>query len=167
MSTFATPNHLTAQSLSGPGSDLEFRGVRGWLLAFCLMLTLIGPAIAVWLMVLEYTNAQPHFSASMGMQAAALVTLLLSGCSIVFGAYAGLRLWLVLPNAVNTAKYALLFGLAVDIVTTALEAAAARVPSGQLLFQVEIGLIPTLIFFTICYTYLTQSKRVYATYGPN
>jgi hypothetical protein len=131
------------------------------------MLTVIGPAIAVWLMVLEYSNAQSHFSESMGMQAAALFTLLLSGCSVVFGVYAGLRLWLVLPNAVNTAKYALLFGVAVDIVTTALEAAAARVPSGQLLFQVEIGLIPTLIFFTICYTYLTQSKRVDATYGPS
>jgi Protein of unknown function (DUF2569) len=167
MSKFATPNYLTAQSRTSLGSDLEFRGVRGWLLALCLMLIVIGPAIAVWLMVFEYTNAQLHFSESMGMQAATLFTLLLSACSVVFGAYAGLRLWLVAPNAVSTAKYALLFGLAVDIVTTALEAAAARVPSGQLLFQVEIGLIPTLIFFTICYTYLTQSKRVYATYGPD
>jgi hypothetical protein len=167
MSRFATPNYLTAQSRSGPGSDLEFRGVRGWLLALCLMLTVIGPAIAAWLMVVEYTNAEPLFRESVSVHAAALVTLLLSGCSVVFGAYAGLRLWLVLPNAVNTAKYALLFGLAVDIVTTAIEAAAARVPSGQLLFQVEIGLIPTLIFFTVCYTYLTQSKRVHATYGPD
>ena len=167
MSKFATPNYLTAQSRSGPGSELEFRGVRGWLLALCLMLTVIGPAIAVWLMVLEYTNAQPHFSESMGMQAAAIGTLLLSGSAVVFGAYAGLRLWLVLPNAVSTAKYALLVGLAVDIVTTAIEAAAAPVPSGQLLFQVEIGLIPTLVFLTVCYTYLTQSKRVHATYGPD
>lgn len=167
MRKFTTPNYLTAQSWSGPGSDLEFRGVRGWLLALCLMLTVVGPAIAVWLMVIEYTDAEPLFRESMSMQAAALGTLLLSGCSVVFGAYAGLRLWLVLPNAVRTAKYALLFGLAVDIVTTALEAAAAQVPSDRLLFQVEIGLVPTLIFFTVCYTYLNQSKRVYATYGPD
>jgi hypothetical protein len=131
------------------------------------MLTVIGPAIAAWLMVVEYTNAEPLFRESVSLHAAVLGTLLLSGSSVVFGAYAGIRLWLVLPNAVSTAKYALLFGLAVDIVTTALEAAAARVPSGQLLFHVEIGLIPTLIFFTVCYTYLNQSKRVYATYGPN
>jgi len=131
------------------------------------MLTVIGPAIAAWLMVFEYTNAEPLFRESVSLHAAALGTLLLSGSAVVFGAYAGLRLWLVLPKAVSTAKYALLFGLAVDIVTTAIEAAAARVPSDQLLFQVEIGLIPTLIFFTVCYTYLNQSKRVYATYGPD
>ena len=168
MSKFATPNHLVSQLRPGPSSHLEIRGVHGWLLALCLMLTVIGPAIAAWLMVVEYTNAEPLFRESVGVRAAALGTLLLSGSSVVFGACAaGLRLWLVLPNAVSTAKHALLFGLAVDIVTTALEAAAARVPSGQLLFQVEIGLIPTLIFFTVCYTYLNQSKRVYATYGPD
>lgn len=42
------------------------------------MLTVIGPAIAVWLMVIDYTNAQLHFSESLGMQAATLFTLLLS-----------------------------------------------------------------------------------------
>jgi hypothetical protein len=131
------------------------------------MLTVIGPAIAVWLMVIEYTSAEPHFHESLSIQAAALISLLLSGCSVVFGAYAGLRLWLVLPDAVSTAKYALLFGLAVDIVTTAFEAAAAQVPSDRLLFQVEISLIPTLIFFTVCFTYLNQSRRVHATYGPH
>ena len=167
MRKFTTPKYLTAHSRSGPRSDFEFRGVRGWLLALCLMLTVIGPAIAVWLMVIEYTSAEPLFRESPGRQAAALGSLLLSGCSVVFGAYAGLRLWLVLPNAVRTAKYALLFGLAVDIVTTAFEAAAAQVPSDRLLFQVEISLLPTLIFFTVCFTYLNQSKRVYATYGPH
>ena len=165
MRELTTPNYPDTHSRSDPHSDLEFKGVRGWLLALCLMLTVIGPAIAVWLMVIEYTSAEPLFLESPGRQAAALGSLLLSGCSVVFGVYAGVRLWLVLPNAVRTAKYALLFGLAVDIVTTAFEAAAAQVPSHQLLFQVEIGLIPTLIFFTVCFTYLNQSKRVHATYG--
>jgi hypothetical protein len=167
MRKFATPNYLTAPSRSGPYYDTEFTGVRGWLLALCVMLTVIGPAIAVWLMVIEYTSAEPLFRQSLSIQAAALISLLLSGCSVVFGAYAGLRLWLVLPDAVSTAKHALLFGLAVDIVTTAFEAAAAQVPSDRLLFQVEISLIPTLIFFTVCFTYLNQSKRVHATYGSH
>ena len=167
MRNLSTPVYSAAHLPSGPQPDVEFRGVRGWLLALCLMLTVIGPAIAVWLMVIEYTGAEPLFSESPSRQAAAIGSLVLSGCSVLFGAYAGLRLWLVLPNAVRTAKYALLFGLAVDIVTTAFEAAAAQVPGHQILFHVELGLIPTLIFFTVCFTYLNQSKRVSATYGPH
>jgi hypothetical protein len=167
MRKLTTPNYATAHARSDLHSDLEFKGVRGWLLALCLMLTVIGPAIAVCLMVFEYTSAEPLFRESPARQTAALGSLLLSGCSVVFGAYAGLRLWRVLPNAVRTAKYALLFGLAVDVVTTAFEAAAAQVPSHRLLFHVELGLVPTLIFFTVCFTYLNQSKRVYTTYGPH
>ena len=149
---------------SGPQLDAKCQGVRGWLLVLCLMLTVVGPAISVWLMAHEHADAAQSFAGSLGLQAAVVCSLLLTACAVAFGAYAGLRLWLIRPGAVNTAKLALLVGLAVDIVTTAIEAAVAQEPSGQLLFQVEVSVIPSLVFFTLCFAYLNRSKRVHATY---
>lgn len=152
------------QTSSQPGA--ECKGVRGWLLALCLMLIVIGPAISAWLMANDYANAAPLVSKPLGVQASVLASLLLSACAVVFGAYAGIRLWLIRPNAVDTAKHALLFGLIADVITTAIEAATASAPGDRLLFQVEVSLVPSLIFFTLCFAYLNRSRRVCATYGP-
>lgn len=144
--------------------DTTSQGVRGWLLVLCLMLTVVGPIISVWLMAHEYGNSVRVASGSPSGLVAVIGSLLLTACAVAFGAYAGLRLWRVQPKAVKTAKLALLFGVVVDIVTTAIEAATAEVPSDQLLFQVKISVMPSLIFFTLCFAYLNRSKRVYNTY---
>jgi hypothetical protein len=146
--------------------SVELKGVRGWLLALCLMLTVVGPVISAWLMVNEYNSATPLAASSTAVQASVLASLFLSACAVAFGAYAGMRLWLIRRNAPTTAKSALLFGLAVDVVTTTIQVATAQDPSDRLLFQVEVSLVPSLIFFTLCFAYLNRSKRVYATYEP-
>jgi hypothetical protein len=130
------------------------------------MLTVGGPVISAWLMAHGYARFAPFFTETGGLQSVILISLLITACSVAFGVYAGLRLWLIRPKAVNTAKHALLFGLAADIVTTAIEVAAGQAPSagGRLLYHVEVNLIPGLIFFTLCFAYLNRSKRVYATY---
>lgn len=155
-----------ASARPGPGSDAEHHGVRGWLLVLCLMLTVIGPVVSAWLMADQYARFAPFFAGSFGVRAAVLVSLLIAACSVAFGIYAGLRLWRVRPNAVGTAKRALLFGLAADIVTTAVDVVVGQAPtaSDRLLHQVEVNLIPSLIFFTLCFAYLNKSKRVQATY---
>jgi hypothetical protein len=149
-----------------PWPDVKYKGVRGWLLFLCLMLTVIGPVISAWLMTNEYAAFAPYFAGARGLQAAVLISLLITACSVAFGVYAGLRMWLIRPKAVNTAKHALLFGLAADIVTTTTEVAAGQVAAGndRLLYQIDVGLIPSLICFTLCFAYLNRSKRVYATY---
>ena len=144
--------------------DAKYQGVRGWLLVLCLMLTVVGPAISVGLVAHEYVNSMRVFSGSPGDKVAVISSLLLTACAAAFGVYAGLRLWLVRPKAVTTAKLALLFGLAADIVATTIEAATAQVPSERLLFQTEVSVIPSLIFFTLCFAYINRSKRVHATY---
>lgn len=146
--------------------DERYKGVRGWLLVLCLMLTVIGPVISAWLMTKGFAGVKPFFTENGGLQAVMLISLLIMACSVGVGIYAGLRLWFIRPKAVSTAKHALLFGLAADIVTTALDVAVGQVPSSldRLLYQVEVNLIPSLIFFTLCFAYLNRSKRVYATY---
>lgn len=167
MNESTAPRNSTADLRATSQASVELKGVRGWLLALCLMLTVVGPAISAWLMVNVYTDAAPLVSKTLGMQASVLASLLLSACAVAFGAYAGIQLWLVRPNAVSTAKQALLFGLVVDIITTAFEAVTAPVPSDRLLFQIEVSLIPSLIVFTLCFAYLNRSRRVSNTYKPH
>ena len=130
------------------------------------MLTVIGPVVSAWLMADQYARFAPFFAGSPGLQAAILISVLIAACSVAFGIYAGLRLWRVRPNAVGTAKRALLFGLAADIITTAVDVVAGQAPtaSDRLLYQIEANLIPSLIFFTLCFAYLNKSRRVQATY---
>jgi hypothetical protein len=166
MNESVTPHRSSLRLQPGSPSGAALVGVRGWLLVLCLMFTVVGPALSVWLMAHEYASAAPLGAKPVAVQAAVLVSLLLSACAVAFGAYAGGRLWLIRPNALGTARQALLFGLAVDVVTTAIQVATAQVPGDRLLFQVEVNLVPSLVFFTLCFTYLDRSRRVHATYGP-
>ena len=162
----SSSSRSAAHLQSSPQPDERYKGVRGWLLVLCLMLIVGGPVISGWLMTNEYARFAPIFTETGDLQAVILISLLSTACSVAFGIYAGLRLWLIRPKAVSTAKYALLVGLAADIITTAIEVAAGQTPNAgdRLLFQVEVNLIPSLIFFTLCFAYLNRSKRVNATY---
>jgi hypothetical protein len=169
MDDFTPPigSHIVASTQPGllPGTA-TYRGVRGWLLVLCLMLTVIGPLVCAWLMANEYSAFAPYFAASVGLQAAVLVSLAITASSVAFGVYAGLRLWLIRPRAVTTAKQALLLGLGADIVTTMIDVAAGPSPDAadRLLWQFTFNLAPSLIFFTLCFAYLNRSIRVRATY---
>ena len=142
------------------------RGVRGWLLLLCLMLTVFGPLISAWLMSVEYEQFAPHFAGSPGTEIAIFLSIALTTGAVLFGIYAGIGLWTIRPRAVDTAKNALLLGLAVDIVSTALQIAVCPTPSaeGQFFNDVALTVIPSLIFFTLCFAYLNKSLRVEATY---
>ncbi len=165
MNQSTAPRRAAANVTTGMQSGAELKGVRGWLLVLCLMLIVVGPIISAWLMAHMYIDAAPLASRPLSAQVPVHASLLLSACAVAFGIYAGVQLWLVRPNAVNTAKRALLFALAIDVITTAIEAATATSPSDRLLLQIEVNLIPSLIFFTLCFAYLNRSRRVYATYG--
>ena len=108
-----------------PQPDAGLVGVRGWLLALCLMLTVVGPGITAWLMATDYTRAAPLGAQPLAVQVSVLASLLLSAGAAAFGVVAGLRLWRLRPSAPTTARQALLLGLAVDIVSTTLQVATA------------------------------------------
>ena len=73
----------------------------------------------------------------------------------------------VRPGAVDTARFALLFGLAADVITAFLLVVAGPTPlvEGRLVQQLVMRVLPDLIFFTLCMGYLNKSKRVEVTYG--
>lgn len=158
MPDLANPRRTTAES--------KQVGVRGWLLALCLMLTLVGPLIVTYLVATEYAAFVPDPARAFGQLAATLIALLMTVCSVAYGVYAGIQLWLIRPNAVWTAKKALLLGLSVDIVSTTVATAVGSASStdGQFVNQILLSLIPSLVFFTLCFSYLNRSNRVHATY---
>jgi hypothetical protein len=158
---------VTTRPSAPPGGSGAASGVHGWLLVLCLMLTLIGPLISVWLMAHDYAVLAPHFPGAGGLQAAVFVSFAITTSSVAFGAYAGLGLWRLRPNAVSTAKFALLVGLAAEVITTVIAVVVepTHPMEGRLLRQVTVELIPSLVFFTLCFAYLNRSSRVEATYG--
>jgi hypothetical protein len=164
-----TGRHAAASVPGPPPGNKTYQGVRGWLFVFCLMLTVAGPLISAWLIAYEFAEVAPSLADSAGLQAATFASIVLTACALAFGAYAGLRLWLIRPHAVATAKQALLLGLAVEIVTTLIDAvAASTLHADDGLFQpFIIGIVPGLAFFTLCFAYLNRSRRVHATYPPD
>lgn len=160
MTDFTTPDGSLQTDMS------RRKGVRGWLLVFCLMLTLVGPLISSWVMAEKYQSLAPFFAGSRSLEAAVFISIVIEACSVAFGVYAGIGLWSIRPGAVDTAKKALLLGLAANVVTTALLIATgpASAAEGRLLHQLTINIIPDLIFFTVCFAYLNKSTRVQLTY---
>ena len=152
-----------------PGDDRSRTAVRGWLLVLCVMLTVVGPVISVWVVGREFDALAAQFVTSRGAQWATIVAIALTTCSVLFGIYAGLRLWAVAPGAVSAARAALVFGLAVDVCTTTISTVlgTAWPADGELFYEVLLDLAPSLAFFTVCLAYLNKSRRVEATYGQD
>jgi Protein of unknown function (DUF2569) len=145
----------------------EARGVRGWLLVLCLMLTVVGPLLSVWLMAEDYASLAPQVAGNPAWQLALQLALMFSAAAMVYGIHAGLQLWRIRPQAVAVARRALLAGLAADLFTAtlAMTAGAAPAADGTLVYQVTLRLVPSLVFFTVCLAYLNRSRRVDATYA--
>ena len=153
-------------SQPGPSDPAADNGIGGWLLVLCLMFTVVGPLVSAGLVVDRYQSLAPYFAGLRYLQlAAALCTVIETG-SVVFGIYAGQQLWAVRPGAVNTAKNALLWGLAANAVSAALLLITGppSATDGPLLDALLLHLLPDLIFFTACFAYLNKSARVQATY---
>lgn len=159
-------NPLSTPTSGGPVPQ----GVGGWLLLLCLMLTVLGPLISAVLLVQHHLGLPPSLvgvrSLPVAAQVLALVSVPLEAGSIAYGLYAGLRLWRVQPGAVNTAKLALLWGLAASVLTLTLQwvAGPSSGAADGLLHTLNLGLLPDLVFFTASFAYLNKSARVRATY---
>lgn len=151
---------------SGPSDPAADHRIRGWLLLLCLMFTVVGPLISAGLMVDRYQSLAPYFAGWRYLQLALVLCTVIEISSVVFGIYAGHRLWAVRPGAVNTAKRALLWGLAANALSAALQLITGppSATDGPLLDALLWQLVPDLIFFTACFAYLNKSARVQAIY---
>jgi uncharacterized protein DUF2569 len=142
----------------------EYRGVRGWLLFFCLNLIIIYPFIFLQAIVrtaLAYT-AFPHFLSTSWLMTNIIVDIIYIGMAL-FSVYAGIALWKTRPNAVKMAKVYLVvffvFYVAVGFLILKMD-----LQQSKEIFTLVYGWSLWLAHLVAWYVYLNKSKRVKATY---
>ena len=141
-------------------------GVRGWLLFFCLSLTVFSPLLTVVNLVSAYWQTSPLFDRFPGLQVITLLDALLSVGLTAFSIHAGVSLWKRRPGAVRTTKRYLVTLLAYTAVSCVLPflAGLPRGTHAAMLAEVAKGLVRSLVFFGVWYSYLNKSRRVRNTF---
>jgi hypothetical protein len=128
------------------------RGVGGWLLLFCVGLTMVAPALAVF-----------RAFQSLVLMSVALQLLIAS-----YQLYVGVLLWKMTPNALGTLKVyfivvAVLGGLCIVAAGAVLTVPRLSAFSVRFLWD---G-VRTLVSTGIWWMYFRESRRVRNTYGRN
>ncbi len=147
------------------GDSLD--GVKGWLLFFCLNLTVFSPLLTAYNLVTGYNEVEPYFSQFPGLQTVMTMDTILGIALMIFSIFAGYSLWAKRGNAVSTAKKYLVTFLVYSFIASVLPFLAG-LPSranAVMLALAVVGLIRSAIYFTVWFSYLRKSRRVKATYG--
>ncbi len=148
------------------------RGVKGWLLLFCLILTIVIPASYLYkaMYSLDFIyfsyNVVPIIIYKKAFFYHALTIVTLTFLS-AFSFYAGLKLWEVKPGAVKITKAYLFTQLfATYILVLMRPFMAFWWEENQITFgSLAITLIASTLHFTLWYLYLDRSKRISHTYS--
>jgi len=146
--------------------DTRLRGVGGWLLFFCVSLTVLNPvSTAIFLSIGIMGNA-PYFVQYPGLLVLTVIDTAVSVALMAASVYAGVGLWRVRPGAVRIARMFLIAG-AVYAVLAPFTPLLAGLPAeaNDALIQAGIqGAGRGVVYYAIWLNYLNRSKRVLATY---
>ncbi len=139
-----------ANSVGTPSTVDPLKGIRGWLLLFCLGIVFVQPLV---LIVASDTAFEAVFNLLLG----------------AFSLYAGICLWRVRPNALRLVK--VYFVLVLSIATLAILASVVTTHSAPSSETPQTNVLTDgarmLIGVAIWWSYFKKSKRVKATYGAN
>jgi hypothetical protein len=139
--------------------------VSGWLLALCLILTIVFPATSLYRII---SHTIPTVIAAHTLNRILLLSVysLLFSALAVFSFVAGLRLWLVRPHAVGFTRRFLQAYLIANAAYFVFWIAVIR-PAKQVAYA-EMGwyhIVGPAAFVFLWYIYLEHSKRVRNTYA--
>ena len=134
----------------------KLKGVGGWLLLLCVLLTIVFPLNAI------YATGR---SFAYHPDALILVLDLTNVALAIFSLVAGVMLWRVQNNALAVAKTLLLLSPlhAVCVFCVVAWSANALYPRPLVSLALRILALPFL-FSLLCYWYLLESRRVKSTY---
>ena len=167
----ASMAHVSAHSpLASENVDPGLKGVRGWLLGFCLVLTVFMPLISIGALVVEYQQAKQYFDRGPGLLRMMQLEVVVQFALVIFSIYAGYLLWAVKPGATTTAKIFLCTLLATNILSGPILGLLAGVNDtsmAALWSEVPSRTYRPMVWFLPLMGYLRLSKRVRATYGTS
>ncbi len=170
---------LTEIAAADPKGSIEEnadgkKGVGGWLLLLCLILTLAIPALSLYrvncdlmllllpqggLLLYVWSKASYYF---------AIVNLVAMAGIAVFSFASGYRLWAMKQGAVTTAKIFLLAQLFLALAMLALQHILMPQPAARnLAVLLAVQVIPPILFCSVWYRYLLRSRRVARTFAGN
>jgi hypothetical protein len=146
---------------SNPGT--RYKGVGGFLFLFCLILTVFSPAATIVSLATISSDAQ--FQPE-GLAVFMLIEIVISVLVMAYGFYAGVGLWTLRRNAIQTAKLYLVCYLWSRVLAAALPFVFGppSMREGLALTQISRNAASAFVFFATWYCYLRFSKRVKATY---
>jgi hypothetical protein len=133
--------------------DSELKGVFGWLLFFCVILTVLAPLLTV----------AGHSSGSLPVD-------LFSWAKVVFGAFVGINLWSQSPDALKLLRIyfvvALVFGV-LRLVSFVVLSFTEKTEGFYAAFAESTTSLVSLVVLGLWFAYFHYSKRVKSTYGSN
>ncbi|GGC61834.1 hypothetical protein GCM10011504_45090 [Siccirubricoccus deserti] len=143
-------------------------GVGGWLLLFCVTLTLLMPAatiVATWIgwPEAEVLAEWPALTRALWVNLAGEALILL------YAIRTGSLLWRKAPGSLPRARRFLLALLGWRVAAPFLLAGLAQLPAPGAEAMLAEGLkdsVRTAVFVLVWWLYLRRSKRVAATFGP-
>ena len=156
----------TPPPLPSAPAEPRYKGVGGWLLLFCLGLTVFNPIITLVNLAWGFSQNVEYFDQFPGLLVITAIDTLLSLGLMGISVYAGIGLWSIRPGAVQMAKRYLLCSLAYLAVASILPFMAGLPSAANEVMAVEVfkDVIRGIAYFAIWYSYLNKSKRVRATY---
>jgi len=164
--TEPTNEQTTAEPRKTEIPELKKKSVGGWLLLFCIVLTIISPLLTLYSLVTSFAELEPHFVNYSGFKTLFYLDTVLSTILMIFSIRAGISLWKVLPRAVNRAKnYLYLYASYIGI--SSIIPFVVGLPSRFTEAMTPIvltNIIRSVIFFSIWLAYLNKSKRVKETF---
>ncbi len=144
----------------------RYYGVGGWLLLFCVGLTILGPlrnfaTIGQTMEAVRLVGGRfPGFATIAYIEIALILVM------IAFSLYAGISLWMIRPKAVTIAKFYLGFVVIVSIIDFILVSSIDLPGAAQseMTRTAVIGVVGSIFYAVIWTAYLNSSQRVQATY---
>jgi hypothetical protein len=147
--------------------ETKYRSVGGWLLLFCLILTVFSPLGNMIIYVATFDKVTCYFEQFPGLKTPFIIETTLTIGLMAFSVFAGICLWQIRPNAVSIAKAYLAVFLGVAILEIFLPLTGGLPPEvwGPVVKEGFRQAAGQYMFYWIWSSYLNKSKRVAATYS--
>jgi hypothetical protein len=139
--------------------------VQGWLLFFCISLTILSPLLTLANVFIGYGAASLVAARFPGFMIATIIDSVLVLVIMALGIFAGVYLWGVKPGAVQIAKaYLIVLAVYAVLEVPLFLAALPSSATDRFTERSTIAVLRTLFYVGLWYSYLSKSKRVKATY---